>query len=377
MMYNHTHTFTYNQMESPMKHFVLVLALFWACASTLEAQQPGKGVAVEFKQLTVAFHGDPKQADARLLPLVDASLASGTKERFGLGFGTTAAGEKVFEILDKGGVVLKSVSTAELLGGKGSSSFSAGRWDATSRRMERISSVELPNGRVQIVVRALATGDGTAGSVDQHLVVTFGLKADAPITLALRVSLSALGNVEPGNNGFVLTPKAGSAALSAAFYPAAARVSAGKGKVVMTSTPIVLDGASESPAFWLVLDGVTSSAPAGAKSAALLTLKEKRISASDAHVVVVSATDKQSSQPGDTVTYMVVCANIGPAGASNVTLSNPIPDGTQYLDGSATSEGCVVSLDRSATKVKKISWAFPKPVEPGGERVVSFKVRVR
>jgi uncharacterized repeat protein (TIGR01451 family) len=358
-----------------MKHSVLVLALFWAFAGSLEAQQPGKSVAMEFKQLTVAFHGDPKLADAKLLPLVDASLASGTKERFGLGFGSVAADEKVFEILDRAGAVIKSISSTELLGGK--STFSAGKWDATSRRMERISSIELPNGRVQIIVRALATGDGTAGSADQHLVVTFGLKADAPITLALRVSLSALGNVESGNNGFVLTPKTGSAAVGAAFYPAAAKVSSAKGKVVMSSTAIVLDGASESPAFWLVLDGMTASTSASAKSAALQTLKEKRISASDPHVVVVSAADKQSSQPGDTVTYVVVCANIGAAGASNVTLSNPIPDGTQYLEGTATSEGCVVSMDRSAAEVKKISWAFPKPVEPGGERVVSFKVRVR
>jgi uncharacterized repeat protein (TIGR01451 family) len=356
-----------------MKQFVLVLALFWICTGTLDAQQSGKGVAVAFKQLTVAFHGDPRQADAKLLPLVDASLASGTKEKFGLGFGT--AGEKVFEILDKSGVAIKSISSAELFGGKGT--FSPGKWDATSRRMERISSVELPNGRVQIIMRALATGDGTPGSADQHLVVTFGLKADAPVTLELRVSLSALGNVESGNNGFVLTPKAGSAALSAAFYPATAKVSAGKGKVVMTSTSVVLDGSSESPAFWLVIDGMTASAPAGAKSAAQQALKEKRISASDPHVVVVSATDKQSSQPGDTVTYTVVCANIGVAGAANVTISNPIPDGTQYLDGSATSEGCVVSMDRSAAEVKKISWAFAKPVEPGGERVVSFRVRVR
>ena len=93
--------------------------------------------------------------------------------------------------------------------------------------------------------------------------------------------------------------------------------------------------------------------------------------------MVVSATDKQSSQPGDTVTFMVVCANIGAAAANDVALSNPIPDGMQYLEGSATSDECAVSMDRSATGVKKISWAFPKPVEPGGERVVGFKVRVQ
>jgi uncharacterized repeat protein (TIGR01451 family) len=360
-----------------MKNFVVVLALFWAYAGPVEAQQPGKKVAVEFKQLTVAFQGTPRQADARLLPLVDASLASGPKERFGLGLFSASAGEKVFEILDKGGVVLKSISSAELLGGKGDISLSSGRWDATSRRMERVSSVNIPNGKVRIFVRALATGDVKAGSGEQHLVVTFGLKADAPVTLSLRVTLSALGNVDPGVNGFVVTPKAGSAALSSAFHPATASVSAGQGKVVMTSAPLALDGASESPAFWLVIDGVTASGQAAAKAAALLALKEKQSAANDPRVVIVSATDKQNSLPGDTVTYMVVCANIGSSGASDVTVSNPIPDGMLYLDGSVISEGSAVTMDRSASGVKKISWAFSKPLEPGGERVVSFKVRVR
>ena len=244
-----------------MKHSVLVLALVLACGGTLEAQQPGKEVAVEFKQLTVAFQADPKQADAKLLPLVDARLASGTRDRFGLGFGSAAAGEKVFEILDKDGAVLKSISSADLLGGKGGSSFTAGTRGATSRRMERISSVDLPKGKVQIVVRALATGDGKPGSPDQHLVVTFALKANAAVTLALRASLTAMGTVEPGDYGFVLAPKSGSAAVSVAFYPAVTSVSPGKGNVVITSTPIALDGASESPAFWLVFDGMTARPP--------------------------------------------------------------------------------------------------------------------
>jgi uncharacterized repeat protein (TIGR01451 family) len=356
-----------------MKKSLFILALVWACVASMQAQQPGKGIAVDFKQLTVAFHGDPKQSDPHFLPLIDARLGSGGNERFGLSFGKMS--DKTFEILDKNGAVLKSLSTGDLLDGKGGSSLSAGTGNATSRRMERICSVDLPNGKVQIIVRALATGDAKTGSNDQHLVLTLGLKASASMSLALRASFSVLGTAEGGNHGFVLTPKAGSAAVSAALYPSAAGVSSGKGKVVVTSAPVVLDGVMEAPAFWLVIDG--ASGPADAKAAALLTLKEKRFGADDPHVVVVSAADKQTSQPGDTVTYMVICSNIGTSSASNVALSNPIPEGTQYLDGSATPGGSAISFDRSGSVVQKIKWTFSTPVEPGGERVVSFRVRVR
>jgi uncharacterized repeat protein (TIGR01451 family) len=197
------------------------------------------------------------------------------------------------------------------------------------------------------------------------------------MTLALRTSLPVLGNVEGGHHGFVLTPKSESAAVSASLYPAAAGIAAGKGKIVLKSAPVVLDGASESPAFWLVLEGNSASGTAGAKEAALMALKEKRLNDSDPHILVVSATDRQTSQPGDTVTYVVVCANIGSSGASKVSLSNPIPEGTRYLDGTATSGGSVVTFERSTTGVRNIAWTFSNPVEAGGERLVSFKVLIR
>lgn len=358
-----------------MKKCVLIPAIVLMCAVSLEAAQPGKGIAVEFKQLTVTFYGEQKQPDVKSYTLVEAALASGSKERFGLG--STNAGEKVLEILDTRGKVVRSLTISDVFGGKGSALPLAGRWDATSRRTEKILPVDLPNGKAQIIMRALATGEGKAGSAGQHLVVTCGLKADAPMTLALRMSISAVGDVTSGDHGFVVTSKSGSGAISVAVAPEAAFVETEKARVILTSPVIALDGTSEAPAFWMIFDGETGSAVAGAKVLALQSLKEKHAGAKEPQVAVVSTTDMQNTQPGDTVTYMLVCTNTGGASATDVALSNPIPDGMEYVEGSATSDGSQVNMDRSPAGVKKISWTFVKPVEPGGERVVSFKVRVR
>ncbi|HSQ75741.1 MAG TPA: hypothetical protein VLT13_09310 [Bacteroidota bacterium] len=358
-----------------MKRCMVVLVLMLICIAPLEAGQQDKGIAVEFKNLTVTCFGDLKQAGGRSQALVEAALATGNKERFGLG--GMGAGEKVFEILDKNGAVVKSLTSADLFGGKGGSAFTAGSAGAGARRVVRVSTVDLPNGKVQVILRAIAAGDGTGEDSGQHLILTLGLKANTAMTLALRMSMKTMGNVEAGEQGFVVTPKTGPAALNVAVSPAVAAVSAGKGKVVVTSPPVALDGVSELPAFWMVINGQTGVTPAAVKASALSTLKEKRSSMKDPHLVVISATDKETTQPGDTVAFTVTCTNIGASAATDVTVSNPVPDGMMYLEGTATSYGCVVSMDRSAAGVKKVSWTFTDPVEAGGERTVSFKARVR
>ena len=360
--------------EFSMKKLVFILVLFWIWHAPLEAQSQRQGIAVDFKQVSVFFEGNPKGADPLLHPLIGAKRTTGGKEVFGIGMGT--GNETVLELLDKNGAVVKSLSSGELLGEMGIGALVAGEGNATSRRMEMVSTVNLPNGKVQIFVRALATGDAKTGSHDQHLVVTLGLKASAPMSLALRVSWPVIGVAGSGDHGFVIITKSGSAALCASVYPDASDIAVEQGKVVLASNVLNLDGTSLTPALWLVIDGVSAPSLSAVKLAAQQSMKDHRYPVHDPHVVVVSAADKLSSQPGDIVTYMVACANIGSSAASNVALNNPIPAGTQYLEGSATSGGGEVSIDRTAVGVRKISWTFPTPLRPGAERVVAFKVRV-
>ncbi len=359
-------------MKSPIIAILLCTAM--TCA---HAQQSHESVAAEFKGVTVAFHSDPQNADAKLLPLVDGRSTAGSKERFGLCLGGVSGPTKAIDILDKGGLVLKSISVGDLLSGKGAgftllaqpAPSSAQRW------IEKKYAVDLPKEKVQLLLKALATGD----AADQQLVVTIALKSDAATTLGLRASLPVSGNVEKKDNGFLLSPKNGSAAIAAAVYPGSANISTTKSVVTLTSGPISLAASKESSVLWLVLHGVGPGTTGNAKEQAGKVLREKRFGESDPRIVVVSNTDKPTTQPGDVVTYSLICRNIGTGDATDVTLSNPVSEGLQYLEGSATSDGSSVSFDAkgNGVAVRNIHWKFNAPIRPGEERSVSFKVRVQ
>jgi len=357
------------KMKSPIVFVILLVVAL----SVSHAQQSQEGVAVNFKGVTVSFQNDPQRSDAKLLPYIDGRSG---KEKFGVCFGAANAAAKAFEITDKDGAVLKSISIGDLLAGKGSgfalisqsSSSSPARW------MEKKYDVDLPQGKIQLVVKALATGDNSS---DQHLIVSFALKGNATASLALRASLPVSGSVETSGKGFVLAPKSGSVAIAAAVYPASAKVTSGKAMVTLASAPASLENAREVPLLWLILDGVSSGPSGKAKDQAAALLREKRFGESDPHIVVVNSTDKSTTRPGDVVTYTLVCTNIGTGDATDVTLSNPISEGMTYVSGSATSTGCSLSYDPSPTSVRKISWRFDAPIGPGEERQVSFKVQVK
>lgn len=104
--------------------------------------------------------------------------------------------------------------------------------------------------------------------------------------------------------------------------------------------------------------------------------------------------------PGDIVIYTIQYANIGNEPATNVNITNPVPEHTVYVDKSADGEGSVIefSVDGGKTygaatglKVKDagksrkagakdythIRWGFASPVKPGGKGSVSFRARVK
>jgi uncharacterized repeat protein (TIGR01451 family) len=356
-------------MKSP---FVLVV-LLGALLTGAYAQQSRDVVTVDFKGVPVTIYSDSRSADARLLPLLEGKTG---KERFGICFGGVNPSAKAIEILDKDNRVLKSISVGDLLAGKGSG-FTLVPHPGTSSdplRMEKTYAVDLPNAKVHLVVHALATG---GSSKEQHLVLTFALKSDEVTTFALRASLPVSGNALAAGKGFVVTPKNGPAAIAAAVYPGSVTVTAAKSLVTLTTPPVSVEGPSEAAFLWMVIDGVSASSASKARDQASALLRESRFAERDPHIVVVSSTDKTNMQPGEIVTYALVCQNIGTGDATDVTLSNPVSEGMEYVLGSATAEGCKLSLEPSSTAVRKISWKFGAPVKPGEQRQVTFKVRVK
>ena len=104
--------------------------------------------------------------------------------------------------------------------------------------------------------------------------------------------------------------------------------------------------------------------------------------------------------PGGAVIYTISAYNTGSKPATDVVVTDPIPEHMDYVDGSASSEGARVtySVDggktfaakeklqvrgkdgmtraASATDFTHIRWQFEKPLAPGESRVVQFRARV-
>lgn len=87
--------------------------------------------------------------------------------------------------------------------------------------------------------------------------------------------------------------------------------------------------------------------------------------------------------PNDTITYTLIYHNIGSAAAADITISNPIPQNTLYVDKSAEGEGSTISFIREKVNLPKIgliqsiSWNFKAPIYPGEERSAKFKVYLK
>jgi uncharacterized repeat protein (TIGR01451 family) len=363
-----------------MKALVVCFMVLWATFSNVSAQTSREEVGISLKNLAVTFHNNPQKADARALPFVDGKLLTGSKEAFGICFaGASAAGPAV-EILDKNGSTVKSISNGELLSAKGSSvvAFPAGKGAGQPRWMVTSYNLDLPTGKARLLVKALATGNPDG---DQQLVVTFALQSETAAALALRLSLPVSGAVETQGKGFMLEPKTGASAIAAAVYPGSATVGGSRNLLAVTTKPVALESNKEAAVVWMVFDGFSGTSKNAAREQAAAALRQGRIAEGDPKVVIVTMVNKQSTQPGDTVTYNIVCKNVGNADATDVALRSPVSDGTNCLEESVTSDGGNASFTRSGSalrgSVKSIAWSFPAPLKPGEERMVGFKVRVQ
>ncbi|HUN65440.1 MAG TPA: DUF11 domain-containing protein [Bacteroidota bacterium] len=98
--------------------------------------------------------------------------------------------------------------------------------------------------------------------------------------------------------------------------------------------------------------------------------------AASPQMVAVTSVDKPSTAAGDTVTYTIVYCNIGTAPAAGVSIDNPIPAGTHYLENSAFGDGGEVVVNRADDSVRSLGWKFALPIVPGERKAVQFRVKV-
>jgi uncharacterized repeat protein (TIGR01451 family) len=108
--------------------------------------------------------------------------------------------------------------------------------------------------------------------------------------------------------------------------------------------------------------------------------------------------------PGDTIEYTVIAKNTGDAVMLEPTIVDPVPEGVEYIVGSAGGENCriVFSVDKglqfstwpvmisattpNGTKVERearneevthIKWLIRENIPAGGQKKMSFQVRVQ
>jgi uncharacterized repeat protein (TIGR01451 family) len=365
--------------SDPMKRILTASVLCMLIAVSLRAGQAITSVSASAKQVTMTMFGQPQKAEAKLLPFVEGQLLSGKRERFGVQFGGVPTTTTIVEILGPSNSVIKAMSLNELLGnGTRGAITSRGSSVLSGRRIETIYDVPAQGGTIQLVLRAIVTGDDDGAGAGQQLVVSFSLKSPTSLTAGLRLSLPVAGTPEQTEHGFAITPKGGGAALAASIFPFTATASVQKNRLVLTSPVASTSSSGDVPQLWFVMSAFSGT---GAKAEAGTWLRSSAPAPDDPRVVIVSSVDKKVTQPRDTVTYTLIVANIGTGTANDISLNNPIPKGTRYLEQTATANGLTVSFARAGGspkgEVSSITWKTPQPVVAGEERIVSFKVIVQ
>lgn len=355
-------------MKTTMKDGMLIALMMIAASGSAAMKQ--HAVTLKYRNFSLAFVHHV-QGEAKLLPLIDGVAG---KERFGIHFANADRSAPMVEILDASNAVVKTLSVNDILG-KGVELL-----PSSSLKPRRVASsypVQLPQGEAQLILKAIATGDELSG--DQQLVVTFALKSNNAVSAGLRVNLPYSGVAETVSNGFVLTPKSGSAAIVASAFPHATQTKAEKNKLTITSAQKITSPSAESAILWLVIKGVTSSSPTDAKTQARKAMQDNTLGSDEPKLVVVNTADKEQLAQADTASYTLVCANIGTGEATDVVLGNPIPKGARYVEGSATTDGTVFNVDAPVHPfdVQNLRWMLAAPLKPGEERIVSFKVVLR
>ena len=357
-----------------MKKGILLITLIFAGMVMVTAQQKQPSVTIAFPNHMVEFFAQPANANSKTLPLIQAKTKA--NESFGLSFQGVDGNSSVIELLDSTGKMVKAISVNELLGktsNKGVkllSSTVAGSFNRSENEYEIAS----PQGKYSVVVTSLATSGRSTKEAPAKMLIRIVLKNQPKTISSTRVILPFDGIAETKVNGFILSGKKSTQPMFASVFPKAEKLTVEKKNIVVTTKVLKTD--YETIALLLSFDCTNTKEEA---AAALLALDQK----SEINISIVSVSNATTAKPTDTVSYQIICTNIGTGGAKDIVISNPVSAGTQYLEGSAVGNDTQITFDRASAvapgqgEVKTINWKMTKVLNVGEEKIVSFKVIVQ
>ena len=357
-----------------MKKVLLVIIVFAFNVTMTFAQQKQTSVAISFPQNIVEYFAQPASAKAPLLPLIQAKSKSG--ELFGVNFQGVDGNSSFIELLDSTGKAVKAVTVNEFLGKSSTkgvklvSSTIAG----SGNRSENVYEITTTQGKFSLIASSLATAVRSTKETPAKLFVRMILK-DAPGTIySAHIILPVEGTAEIKSGGFIISGKKSTQPMVSTVYPKADKVLIEKKNVSITTKSIKVG--NESLLLFLTIDCANTKDEG---TAALLSYDQKN----EINISIVNVSNKTTARPGDTISYQIICTNIGSGSASDIVITNPIAAGAQYLDNSAEGVDTEISFDRNAAatpalgEAKMIKWKLTKNLNVGEEKVVSFKVLIK
>jgi uncharacterized repeat protein (TIGR01451 family) len=359
------------------KRLISIALVMLATALTLSAQEESAGIVIKYPQSTISFHVRPGAADATTLPFLQAKAGS---EAVGVLFEGIPDATPVIELLDAQQKLIRSVSAGELMGksAAGGVQLTTIESPATGNRALAAYAVPTPQGPITLVLRGVASADKSTAKNPATFALTFAAKSKSVRTIGLRLHLPVQGTVEARENGFAVSGKT-AAAFTALISPRPEKVEyANRSVTITTKATAIAAGNIETPLTWFIVEGMNAANAAASKAeASKMLADDAKTPVRGPNIVIVTYSNKQTTAPGDTVAYSVVCSNIGSGGAKDIEVSNPIPAGTRYIAGSAAGDQTTISTDAPSGAVSLIRWKLQSALQPGQERIVSFKVIVQ
>lgn len=337
-------------------------------------------VTATYPDLAVSFFHQPLSGEGTGLPFLQASVALPSMEDFGLYFDVVSPGFRWLEVLDGKGRTIESLSVNDAIGGTVPRRVRLlpGGGSERPRRAEIRYTVKAHGQDLEVVTKAVAIGEDDGA--EQLLVVTFALRSQKEMPAGLRVKLPAVGDVFEGPQGFFVVSKSGRAAIVSTILPRATRMQVEKNIITIVAAPQRLPAGREVSLFWCVIRGIgpsDGSSTQQIRKQALHALSHDRLQSRGPNILVLNVeTGMRGGQP-DTISYLLVCLNAGIDPAAGIVVRSPVPQGAQYLEGSASSELQLLAQNREERPGRSlIEWNLTHTLQPGEEHLSGFRVVV-